>query len=246
MDFQFFNGNFRPIIVEKIFIKELPINYIINLSQSRLDPPYELDLVRLHHVFRLCRCKHPATKIGFGYNENVFDWKQLVWYTALHQPIADFFVVNFEFGDTVGVTESFGLFERRLKRLYERNIEFLTFLGSRVGLNWTDESLGKIVVNYPVPQSIGGESHRRLLLEYQTKLSGEGSNIGNWASVIQAPYFEHLNSNAFKVTTFLQPQPENGCNETSNQIMDFMRFKLSGISALSLKFDELLLSTGMI
>jgi len=78
------------------------------------------------------------------------------------------------------VTESFGLFEKRMNSLHKEYIEFMSnALSGRVNR----------IIFYPNLNSVGSESHRRLLLQYAETWTTTSEAIEK-RLIIQAPYFE--------------------------------------------------------
>jgi len=65
---------------------------------------------------------NPDSKIGFGYFENLINCGKPDLISDMND--SDFLVVNMKFGNTVGVTESFSLFEERMNTLDEKNQKY--------------------------------------------------------------------------------------------------------------------------
>jgi len=133
-------------------------------------------------------------KTGFGYNEKLLRCEKNIVVQAFL--VFDFLVLNLQFGKTVGVTESFGLFQKRMNALHNEHIKFI-----KQDLYKTDYIFK--LVYYPVPNSVGNESYRRILKSYAEKWT-ETTKTSEKTMIIQSPYFEEEEIGEFSVIPYVQ------------------------------------------
>ncbi|CAL8132183.1 unnamed protein product [Orchesella dallaii] len=174
---------------------------------------------------------YPTTKKGFGYPESLIPCSG----KAMSQPInkADFLVLNLKFGNTIGVTESYGLFEKRMNSLHENNVRF-----ARHNLHFTVTKKLQTIY-YPTPKAVGDdEGHRQLLMKYAERWTTEkGKKI-----VIQAPFFEPESITEFSLGTFIE---SNTCSNFNTEIKNLQWYVPSALAAISEHFDALIIKHGM-
>jgi len=172
------------------------------------------------------------TMTGFGYSEDHIRCRENEIFYAMKDP--DFFVLNLKFGDTPGVTESFGLFKKRMISLHHEHTKFIKHMPNYL----IHEKVNKTMF-YPSPNSVGGESHRRLLIQYAKTWNNISEPIEKrW--IIQAPYFEQVEMKEFSVIPYVRrlPSMETVSPEGEKYLWDF----LSALSEISKYFNSVLLS----
>jgi len=147
---------------------------------------------------------------------------------------ADFVVLNHKFGNTVGVTESFGLFQQRMNSLQHELIQFLNYLGDNENVNQ--------IIYYPNRNSVGTESHRRLLMGY-AKTWTNTSAIIEKRLTIQAPFFEQEDIKEFSVIPDVENR--NKCMETYKpEVGELFWHFPSALSEISKYFNSVILKHG--
>jgi len=168
---------------------------------------------------------------GFGASEELFRCSNNGTLYALKN--ADFFVLNLKFGNTPGVTESFGLFQKRMNSLHHELIEYIK--------SYRHNKKANKIIYYPNPNSVGGESHRRLLVGYAKKWTNTFETIEKRMN-IQVPYFEKEDMNELSVISYLD---NFFCMETYEpQVEDLFWDFPSALSQISKYFNTVLLEHG--
>jgi len=123
-----------------------------------------------------------------GFNEELIRCYNTGPYGSMRN--ADFFVLNPKFGNNPGVIESLGLFQKQMNSLHQEFIQFVKY-------NRYVTKANKIIY-YPSPNSVGGESHRRLLMGYAKTWTNTSETIKK-RLIVQAPYFEREEIKEFSV-----------------------------------------------
>jgi len=170
-------------------------------------------------------------KVGFGYRETLIGCKYL------NEPIpifgGNFLILNIEFGDTLGVPESFGLFQKRMDFVEEKHAQFM----KRVSYSGFKKPLK--IIYYPTPESVGSENHRRLLMDFAERWATMGNN--DRSMIVQVPQQlknEKVDKSEFSVMTYI---------ESRAFVTDYERFKWyspNAPEAISTYFNSLILSHG--
>ncbi|CAL8132420.1 unnamed protein product [Orchesella dallaii] len=142
----------------KIELPDLPINLVLNFHEETKCEDWRRSDYLISNILNKWIPLSPTTKVGFGYSEAILPCVGNYW--IQHVEIANFFVLTMKFGNTVGVTESFGLFQKRMDSLHQENVKFIKGTFYR-GVNKTPTP-----IYYPTSSSVGGEAHRRLLVKY--------------------------------------------------------------------------------
>ncbi|CAL8132244.1 unnamed protein product [Orchesella dallaii] len=188
----------------KLKLPKLPINVVFNLHEETNCE--DLKTIGYRAWYNLAEpnwwiaLRPTTTKIGFGYSEAVIPCSEGDMYLPIRE--ADFLILTMKFGNTVGVTESFGLFQKRMDSLHQENVKFIKKSFHR-GENKTPKP-----IYYPTFSSVGGEAHRRLLLKYAQSWV-TSSEVANKSMIVQAPYFEPEIVSGFSVITLLQDNAVN-------------------------------------
>ncbi|CAL8121051.1 unnamed protein product [Orchesella dallaii] len=164
---------------------------------------------------------HPTTKVGFGYSEVTMSCIENYIFGEVVNS-ADFLVLTMKFGNTVGVTESFGLFQKRMDSLHQKNVKFIKRYESSFYYGTVKKTPKSIY--YPTSSSVGGEAHRRLLLKYAQSWV-TSSEVDDQSIIVQAVYFEPEIITEYSVTTFL--------NNAVNWFQDYRQSSFIIMSASS-------------
>ncbi|CAL8128637.1 unnamed protein product [Orchesella dallaii] len=166
--------------------------------------------------------------VGIGYSES------LIGCTELNQAMKrmDFGVTLMNFGNTVGVTESFDLFVQRLNFLHKQNRAFVEF--SRIASSTEPE-----YHYYPTPQSIGDKNYRRLLFQYGRRLSsGNVERVG----IVVPPNPKSLDDPIHNRTIII---PYGGTGEEPRNADDDVKWcTQSALCALSKYFNLVVFTPG--
>jgi len=168
-------------------------------------------------------------QIGFGYSEALIRCRE----DDTTYPSADLLVLNLQFGNTVGVTESFGLFQKRMDALHQEHIEFIKH-GFHETINIP------ALVYYPNPENVGNEDHRRILMTYAEGWT-RSSGIIEKRMIIQTPYFEQEIKRNFSVTPYVR-QCRFKCPDVLNESQ--MWYVPSALATISKYFTSVVLSYG--
>ncbi|CAL8121071.1 unnamed protein product [Orchesella dallaii] len=187
----------------KIQLNKLPINLVFNLHEETkcedFDETTYDDWNNFFGTNSSWISLHPTTKVGYGYSEVTMSCNENYIFGEVVNS-ADFLVLTMKFGNTVGVTESFGLFQKRMDSLHQKNVKFIKRYESSFYYGTVKKTPKSIY--YPTSSSVGGEAHRRLLLKYAQSWV-TSSEVDDQSIIVQAPYFEPEIINEFSVITFL-------------------------------------------
>ncbi|CAL8136846.1 unnamed protein product [Orchesella dallaii] len=137
--------------------------------------------------------EHHNVKLGIGYSESLIDCNELYLDVMIDTDVT-FTVLNIRFGDTIGVTESYSLFQQRLNVLHNKT--------AANHEKWRVK-LAKEMIYNPMPDSVGENNHRRLLVRYADRWTATGNNDKN--VIVQTPYTgdEPPKKNDFMVIPYL-------------------------------------------
>ncbi|CAL8121065.1 unnamed protein product [Orchesella dallaii] len=173
---------YKRRITTKIELPKLPINLVLNLHEEttceELGATKYWDRLFQTNMWISLR---PHTKVGFGYSEGIISCTGDLNYMPIKN--ADFLVLTMKFGNTVGVTESFGLFQKRMDSLHRQNVKFIKRF-----IHETPTKMPKSIY-YPTSSSVGGGAHRRLLQKYAQSWV-TSSEVDDQSIIVQAVYFE--------------------------------------------------------
>ncbi|CAL8124949.1 unnamed protein product [Orchesella dallaii] len=172
------------------------------------------------------------TKYGFGYPEPLIGCTEIV--TAVN--VVHFVVLNLKFGDTVGVTESFGLFQKRMNFLHEQNSEFL-----KEAMYYTMDHLPETIY-YPIRSSVGeDEEHKHLLITFAQKWATKVKNV-----IIQILNVTRGGQETSGKSMLIAHIPGNNCKSyNTNADYEFRKwFVPSALETISTHFQSTVLTYG--
>jgi len=136
---------------------------------------------------------------------------------AHHNPaLADttmfnFYMLNINFGNTKGVTESYYLFQKRMNFIHKRHYQLFE---DNQHFKYFDKSMQPFVI-YPTSESVGDEGHRRLLLNFASMWATFDVDTKKSKSIIVQPtkFVEYAVPNTFwivpDVSYAITSPPEN-------------------------------------
>ncbi|CAL8130439.1 unnamed protein product [Orchesella dallaii] len=165
--------------------------------------------------------------VGLGYSESLIGCGELN--PAIQK--MDFGVTFINFGDTIGITESFNLFYHRLTYLHKQNVAYVEMA--------TASRYSKPELHYyPTPQSVGGDKYQRLLFQYgQTLIPGNIIGVG----IVVPPYPKNTNDKP-QNRTFVIPYVGSDDKDTGED--GEMWYTPSALHALSNHFETVVLTPG--
>ncbi|CAL8132399.1 unnamed protein product [Orchesella dallaii] len=214
----------------KIELPDLPINLVLNFHEETKCEDWRRSDYVILKILNEWIPLSPTTKVGFGYSEALLPCVGNIWIHLVE--ISNFFVLTMKFGNTVGVTESFGLFQKRMDSLHQENVKFIKGTFYR-GVNKTPTP-----IYYPTSSSVGDETHRRLLVKYAQGWV-TSSEVADKSIVVQAPYFEPEIMNEFSV---IPTVPSNTCSSFDFQIEKLIWYAPSALAAISKFFKSVILN----
>ncbi|CAL8132187.1 unnamed protein product [Orchesella dallaii] len=226
----------------KIQIPDFPNNIVFNLREDTMChhlKQMKVDSTDIMLNFEKWISFNPNSNknLGFGYGEALIDCQ----YRAMSMSVlsASFNIWNMRFGYTDGVTESFGLFKRRMNFLHNEHIKFLESRDVRFN---TANTMS--LVYYADSESVGDESHRRLLIEFSEMwVASQIREKYKISVVIQPPYFEEpISQTEFSVITGVNSLNCAASSSIDAPFQDLRWYSPAALSTLSKYFDSLLLT----
>ncbi|CAL8132262.1 unnamed protein product [Orchesella dallaii] len=240
--------NLNPIIeqdanesAEPFNLPNFPIHILLNLELGfqceALNSVNETELIKVEHLQNWINLED-QNKLGFGYTKDIFDCNDNYAIRHLIFSLSEFLVLNINFGYTVGVIESFGLFQHRMNNFHMENVKFIKKMFN-IGVNTMPEPY-----YYPNAELVGDENYRRLLYQFADKWAKNGIGLNQQGMIIQAPYFSNAPElKELRVTPYVQPLE---CDSDNKNIKTkhFLWYAPSALATISKKFNTVILTLG--